>query len=44
MKILKEYIKTIYYFLRIPFSISNRTKQRIQKKMQIILNDAELPF
>ena len=44
MKTLKIYFKAIHYFLRIPFSIDYGTKQRIRKKMQVILNDAELPF
>lgn len=44
MKTLKNYFKTIHYFLHVPFSNSNGTKKRIRKKMQIILNDTESTF
>ncbi|MDC9724174.1 MAG: hypothetical protein PSN34_15595 [Urechidicola sp.] len=44
MKSIKHYLKVLQNFLRIPFSISNGIKQRIRKKMHIILNEAASTF
>lgn len=43
-KSMKHYLKVLQNFLSIPYSINNRIKQRIRKKMHIILNDAESTF
>lgn len=44
MKDLKYYLKVLQNFLHIPFSINNGIKQRIRKKMHVILNEAESTF
>ncbi len=44
MKNSKNYLKALQTFLRIPFFINNRIKQRIRKKMHAILNDVESTF
>ena len=44
MKSLKHYLKVLQDFLSIPFSINDGIKQRIRKKMHVILNDAESTF
>ena len=44
MKNLKNYFKELQFFLYTLFSINNGTKERIRKKMKIILNDVESSF
>lgn len=44
MKSLKHNLKVLQKFLRIQFPVNNGIKQRIRKKMRVILNDAESIF